>query len=112
MIKKTQVLLGFCILLADINKKKEATKNVAPMIRHIPTDINKNNNNIYLNISFLHYHAGLAPVASMVRHSSHKRGPNRHPGSIPGWGDPAPNFSLARPRQDEFFLIKLNKRGC
>ena len=80
-------------------ENKKATKNVASMIMYILTDIIDYSNANYLNVSYFDYYARHASVASMVMHSSHKRGPDRHPGSIPGWGGLAINFSL----------VKLNK---
>ncbi len=38
---------------------------------------------------------GFAPDAQLEAHSSHKRGPSRHPGSNPGWGGPALNNSVS-----------------
>ena len=59
------------------------------MVMRILTDINNCSDINYINFSHHNNYAGLAPVASMVMHSSNKRGPDRHSGSIPDWGGPA-----------------------
>lgn len=64
-------------------------KNVALMVTHILADIINYKNINYLNISNFNYPAECAPVALMVKHSSNKRGPSRHLGSIPSWGGAA-----------------------
>ena len=69
-----------------MGNNKKTKKDVASMVMHILTDINNYSNANYLNVSCPNYYAGHAPVALMVMHSPHKRGPDRHPGSIPGWG--------------------------
>ena len=74
---------------------RKSRKNVASMVMFILADINNSNHIKYINLSVYDVVVGSAPVASKVMHSSNKRGPSRHPGSIPGWGDPTfSNFSM------------------
>ena len=68
------------------NKKENATNDVAPMIMRIRQDISNNNDNSYLNVSYVNGNAEDAPVASMVMHSSNKQRRHRHLGSIPSQG--------------------------
>ena len=52
------------------NKNKKATKNVASMVtQKVFTDYSVLSFNNYINVFHFNYHAGFAPVASMVMHS-------------------------------------------
>ena len=73
-----------------LNKEEKATNNVASMVMHILVDNDVYKDSKYINVSVNYTIAEGAPVASMVMHSSHKRGPSRHLGSIPGWSASAP----------------------
>lgn len=47
----------------------------------------------YINISVNNTNAGfVAPEAKLELHLPYKQGPDRHPGSIPGWGAALPNL--------------------
>ena len=73
-------------MFKKFNKNKKATNNVASMVMHIFADINKGNDHNYLNVSNFNNNAESAVVASMVMHSSNKRGLRGHPSSILGHG--------------------------
>lgn len=67
--------------------------NEAKLASFILADINIYKDNNYLNFSINTNNAGDAPEAKLASHLSHKQGPSRHSGSIPGWGAPPASFS-------------------
>lgn len=81
---------------SEVKKEKDDAQMVALILENhealmetfILADINKDNNNNYINISVYGNLQGLAPEALMEMHSSQKRGLSGHLGSIPGWGAP------------------------
>lgn len=76
---------------ANSKNKKEAKLEL-----FILTDINNYNSNNYINVSIFNNNAELAPEAKLELHLPQKQSPDRHPGSIPGWGGSAFSQNLIR----------------
>ena len=84
-------------------KNKNAT-NVASMVMYkVLTKLNCNKGNNYLNVSVNNDNVEGASVALMVMHQSHELGPNRLPGSIPGWGASTIIQTIINDEQDNRF---------
>ena len=101
------------INFSENENKKEATKNVALMIKHkVLAKLNINEGNNYLNVSVNDNNVVDASVALMVKHQSNKLGPSGLPGSklylseSPGWG--ATTFIQAPGLQSKPGFLKKN----